>query len=88
MPQVAQECEHATDVYGIDMGQRFQHEAENDAENEDQQFDFTRLDGAHFTAALLDERGEVRSGDERLASLYDIDRRHRQCVVYQLMNVA
>ena len=82
--QVAQERQHATDVYGIDMGQGFQHEAEDDAEDEDQQLDFTRLDGAHFAAALLDERGEVRSGDERFASLYDIDRRHRQCVVYQI----
>ena len=45
--QVAQERQHATDVYGIDMGQGFQHEAEDDAEDEDQQLDFTRLDGAH-----------------------------------------
>lgn len=44
--QVAQERQHATDVYGIDMGQGFQHEAEDDAEDEDQQLDFTRLDGA------------------------------------------
>ena len=43
-----------------------------------------RLDGAHFAAALLDERGEVRPGNKRFAPFHDVDRCHGQSVVYQI----